>query len=144
VDHPLRQGRDLIALDQRGTPLTGPGSLDCPELLRDYAAGERFMSDAELVSAASACQARLRSQGVDLSAYDSRHSARDLEEFRQLLGERRGFWQWNVVASSYGSSRCRPGDHKLEVGSRLGAVAQVWQTNGGRVGNQLLDRHLGR
>jgi len=103
AQHPLRQGRDLIALDQRGTPLTGPGSLDCPELLRDYAAGECFMSDAELVSAASACQARLRSQGVDLSAYDSRHSARDLEEFRQLLGERRGFWQWNVVATSYGT-----------------------------------------
>ncbi len=101
--HPLRQRRDLIALDQRGTPLTGPGSLDCPELLRDYAAGERFVSDAEMVSAASACQARLRSQGADLSAYDSRHSARDLEEFRQLLGERRGFWQWNVVATSYGT-----------------------------------------
>lgn len=103
AQHPLRQSRDLIALDQRGTPLTGPGSLDCPELLRDYAAGERFQSDAELVSAASACQARLRSQGVDLSAYDSRHSARDLEELRQLLGERRGFWQWNLVATSYGT-----------------------------------------
>lgn len=103
AQHPLRQRRDLIALDQRGTPLTGPGSLDCPELMRDYAAGEHFRSDAELVSAASACQARLRSQGTDLSAYDSRHSARDLEELRQLLGERRGFWQWNVVATSYGT-----------------------------------------
>jgi pimeloyl-ACP methyl ester carboxylesterase len=103
IQHPLRQRRDLIALDQRGTPLTGPGSLDCPELLRDYAAGERFVSDAELVSAASGCQARLRSQGVDLSAYDSRHSARDLVEFRQLLGARRGFGSWNVVATSYGT-----------------------------------------
>lgn len=103
TQHPLRQSRDLIALDQRGTPLTGPGSLDCPELLRDYAAGERFVSDAELVAAASGCMARLRSQGVDLSAYDSRHSARDLEEFRQLLGARRGFGSWNVVATSYGT-----------------------------------------
>jgi pimeloyl-ACP methyl ester carboxylesterase len=103
AQHPLRQRRDLIAMDQRGTPLTGPGSLDCPELLRDYAAGERFESDAEVVAAASACQARLRSQDVDLGAYDSRHSARDLEELRQRLGERRGFWQWNVVATSYGT-----------------------------------------
>lgn len=101
--HPLRQRRDLIALDQRGTALTGPGSLDCPELLRDYAAGERFASDADMVSSASACQTRLRSQGVDLGAYDSQHSARDLEEFRVLLGERRGFRQWNVAATSYGT-----------------------------------------
>lgn len=101
--HPLRQRRDLIALDQRGTPLTGPGSLDCPELLRDYAAGERFQSAAEVVAAASVCQARLRRDGVDLAAYDSRHSARDLEELRQLLGDRQGYRQWNIVATSYGT-----------------------------------------
>jgi pimeloyl-ACP methyl ester carboxylesterase len=103
TQHPLRQQRDLIVLDQRGTPLAAPGSLDCPELRRDYAAGERFVSDVELVSAALACQARLRGHGVDLSAYDSRHSARDLDEFRQLLDARRGFGPWNVVATSYGT-----------------------------------------
>lgn len=103
AQHPLRQGRDLIVLEQRGTPLTGPGSLDCPELMPDYAAGERFEAEEEVVAAAAACRSRLRSVGVDLSAYDSRHSARDTEEFRILLGERRGFRQWNVVATSYGT-----------------------------------------
>ncbi len=101
--HPLRQRRDLIALDQRGTPLTGPGSLDCPELLPDYAAGERFESEDEVTAAAARCRDRLAGQGVDLSAYDSRHSARDLEELRLLLGALRGFRQWNIVATSYGT-----------------------------------------
>lgn len=103
AQHPLRQRRDLIVLDQRGTPLTGPGSLDCPELMPDYAAGERFEAEEEVVAAAAACRSRLRGAGVDLSAYDSRHSARDLEEFRILLGGLRGFRQWNVVATSYGT-----------------------------------------
>lgn len=99
----MRQRRDLIVLEQRGTPLTEPGSLDCPELMPDDAAGERFEAEEEVVSAAAACRSRLRSSGVDLGACDSRHSARDLEEFRILLGGRRGFRQWNVVATSCGT-----------------------------------------
>jgi len=80
-----------------------PGSLDCPESLPDCAAGERFRSATAVTSAASACRDRLRSQAIDLGAYDSRLSARDLKELRQLLGERRGFRQSNVVATSYGA-----------------------------------------
>lgn len=99
--HPRRQGRDINALDYRGTPLTGPGSLDCQEPLRDYAASKSFLPDADLMSAVSACKTRKLSLGADLGADDNRRGAYDLEELRHLLGERRGLWQWNNVTTSY-------------------------------------------
>ena len=100
---PLRQARDVIVMTQRGTDLTTPQSLDCRELALDFAGGERFATDQAVVDAAKSCRDRLVSAGVKLGSYTTKEIARDMEDLRLLLGKQRGFTQWNVVGSSYGS-----------------------------------------
>ncbi len=100
---PLRQQRDVIVMTQRGTDLTTPQSLDCSELVLDFAAGERFVSEDAVVNAAAACRDRLVAAGAKLGAYTTQVIARDMEDLRVLLGAERGFKQWNIVGSSYGS-----------------------------------------
>ncbi len=100
---PLRQQRDVIVMTQRGTDLTTPQSLDCSELVLDFAAGERFASEDAVVNAAAACRDRLVAAGAKLGAYTTQVIARDMEDLRVLLGAQRGFQQWNLVGSSYGS-----------------------------------------
>ena len=101
--YPLRETRDLIVLDQRGAELTLPQSLDCAELDINFLAGERFESTADIVAKATKCSARLQAAGANLASYDTQTIARDLDELRQLLGKARGFTQWNIVGTSFGS-----------------------------------------
>ena len=100
---PLRQKRDVIVMTQRGTDLTTPQSLDCSELVLDFAGGERFASEDAVLQAARACRDRLVAAGAKLGSYTTQVIARDMEELRVLLGAKRGFNQWNLVGSSYGS-----------------------------------------
>jgi pimeloyl-ACP methyl ester carboxylesterase len=100
---PLRQSRDVIVMTQRGTDLTTPLSLDCNELELDFAAGERFASEDAVLQAARACRDRLVAAGVKPGSYTTQAIARDMEDLRVLLGAKRGFTQWNLVGSSYGS-----------------------------------------
>jgi D-alanyl-D-alanine carboxypeptidase len=100
---PLRQKRDVIVMTQRGTDLTAPQSLDCQELALDFASGERFAAEADVVAAAKACRDRLVAAGARLGTYTTKTIARDMEDLRVLLGAERGFTQWNLVGSSYGS-----------------------------------------
>ncbi len=100
---PLRQQRDVIVMTQRGTDLTTPQSLDCNELVLDFAGGQRFASEEAVINAATACRDRLVAAGVKLSSYTTKVIARDMEDLRVLLGAQRGFKQWNLVGSSYGS-----------------------------------------
>lgn len=100
---PLRQKRDVILMTQRGTDLTTPQSLDCSELVLDFAAGARFSSEDAVVQAAQNCRDRLVAAGIKLGQYTTKAIARDMEDLRVLLGARRGFTQWNLVGSSYGS-----------------------------------------
>jgi D-alanyl-D-alanine carboxypeptidase len=100
---PLRQQRDMIVMTQRGTELTTPQSLDCNELVLDFAGGERFASEQAVIDAATACRDRLVAAGVKLGSYTTKVIARDMEDLRVLLGAQRGFKQWNLVGSSYGS-----------------------------------------
>jgi pimeloyl-ACP methyl ester carboxylesterase len=95
--------RDLILLEQRGTRYAEP-SLDCPEL--DQAYIDNWLdvqSDEEEtareVQAARQCRNRLRSEGVNLAAYNSAASAADLEALRLVLG----FEEWNLYGISYGT-----------------------------------------
>jgi pimeloyl-ACP methyl ester carboxylesterase len=99
----LRERRDIVLLDQRGTGLSKP-SLDCPELdaltidgLGRAADDRRFQ--ARVDDALLACRQRLRGAGVDLAAYHSAAIAADVEDLRRALGYRR----WNLVGLSYGS-----------------------------------------
>lgn len=100
---PLRQQRDVIVMTQRGTDLTTPQSLSCNELVLDFAAGKRFASEQAVIDAATACRDRLVAAGVKLGNYTTKTIARDMEDLRVLLGTQRGFAQWNVVGTSYGS-----------------------------------------
>jgi pimeloyl-ACP methyl ester carboxylesterase len=100
---PLRQSRDVIVMTQRGTDLTTPLSLNCSELDLDFAAGARFASEDAVLQAARACRDRLVAAGVKPGSYTTRANARDMEDLRVLLGAQRGFTQWNLVGSSYGS-----------------------------------------
>lgn len=100
---PLRQNRDVIVMTQRGTDLTTPLSLDCSELALDFAGGERFPSEDAVLQAARDCRDRLVAAGVKPGSYTTHAIARDMEDLRVLLGAQRGFKQWNLVGSSYGS-----------------------------------------
>jgi D-alanyl-D-alanine carboxypeptidase len=102
-EFPLRQKRDVIVMTQRGTDLTTPQSLDCNELELDFAGGQRFASEAAVINAATTCRDRLVAEGAKLGTYTTQVIARDMEDLRVLLGAQRGFKQWNVVGSSYGS-----------------------------------------
>jgi pimeloyl-ACP methyl ester carboxylesterase len=97
---PLRRNRDTILVNYRGFEGTQPASLDCPELATPTGG---FSSQAEALAATRACRGRLEAAGVDISAYTTKAVARDMEDLRILLGRERGFLQWNVVGSSYGT-----------------------------------------
>ncbi len=96
----LRAASDVIALDQRGTGLSVP-RLDCPgtiEFPRDVPL-DRVRSVAGLESAARACAEGWRARGVDLSAYNTRESAEDLEDLRVSLGAEK----LRLLGGSYGT-----------------------------------------
>ena len=98
---PLRENRDLIFFDQRGTGYSDPEF--CPELYSVFSASFRGLPPLERtasqVRALQDCRSRMVKQGIDFSAYNSRTSAKDLEDIRRALG----FNQWNLFSVSYGT-----------------------------------------
>jgi len=103
LSSPILDQRDLILFDQRGVGHSLP-SLACPEIRsarlealtpgKDPEAARRAM-----LESARACAARLRKDGVDLEAYNTEESARDLADLRRVLG----IPQWNLYGISYGT-----------------------------------------
>jgi pimeloyl-ACP methyl ester carboxylesterase len=96
----LRRVADVVVLDQRGTGLSVP-RLDCPGGF-SFAADsvlDRARALAALEAAARACSQRWRAEGVDLSAYNARESAEDLEDLRVALGASR----LQLLAGSWGT-----------------------------------------
>ena len=97
--------RDVIVLGLRGTGRTGP-DLDCPEMTdpRIWAGAgsdprEREAKERTLIAATVACRDKLRAEGVDLTAYNSREAAADIAELRRSLG----IENWSLYGISYGS-----------------------------------------
>ncbi|MEO8397752.1 MAG: alpha/beta fold hydrolase [Chloroflexota bacterium] len=84
VNSPIRQKRDIILLDQRGTGYSQP-ALNCPPMTT--------FDDVE------ACRAQWVSAGVNLSDYNSAQSAADIADLRVALGYR----EWNLFGVSYGT-----------------------------------------
>ena len=84
---PYRDQRAIVLLEQRGTGFSEP-SLNCPE-----------MDDSQDISAVEACRDRLLADGVDLTAYNSRENAADVDALRQALG----YDQVNLYSISYGT-----------------------------------------
>lgn len=102
LDHPLRDDRDFILLDQRVVGHSEPEL--CPELsrgdmmvmARDLSAGEAM---AERLALSLACRDELLSEGVDLGSYNSDASSADLVDLRRVLG----YDSWNIYGISYGT-----------------------------------------
>lgn len=88
VEDPIRESRDIILLDQRGTGYSYP-SLSCPE-----SDGDATESDA-----VQACHDYWVDEGVNLSAYNSIQSAADVAALREALG----YDEWNLFGVSYGT-----------------------------------------
>lgn len=98
----LRERRDYVMFDQRGTGLATPAV--CPEFDAELARIEKeapapSVGTQRKRDAAVACRKQLQAQDRDPAAYTSSAIADDVEALRKALG----YTQWNVVATSYGS-----------------------------------------
>ena len=94
---PWLKKRDLIIFEQRGTRYAEP-SLNCPEVKEtNVSSAKAHLSSADArrdeIRAAKRCYDRLTALGIDLSAYNSRESAADIEDLRRALGiEKINLW----------------------------------------------------
>jgi len=98
----LRAERDLVFVDQRGTGYSGP--ISCPELFEVvnrmfYEGTPEEERREEVRREIRECRERITTSGVDLGAYHSATSARDLAELRVALG----YDEWNLYGASYGT-----------------------------------------
>jgi pimeloyl-ACP methyl ester carboxylesterase len=83
--HDIVADRDWVFYDQRGTGRSVP-ALICPR-------------EEDRIKRVSTCRDKLIREGVDLSQYNSRQSAHDIETLKKALGVK----QWNLWGTSYGS-----------------------------------------
>lgn len=96
LESPLRDEREIILFDQRGTGFSWP-NLDCPET-DAFESGEAPEGVLQ-IEAVETCRDRLRDFGVDLTAYNSAASAADVADLRVALG----IEEWNLFGISYGT-----------------------------------------
>lgn len=87
----LRRRRDVIVIDQRGVGRSTP-RLVCARELAESGAPPRRMGSAE-------CLARLKARGIDVAAFSTEETARDLVDLRRALK----LSAWNPVGASYAS-----------------------------------------
>lgn len=100
-NNPFIAERDYVTLEPRGASRSEP-ALACPEinaLKGEIAGGRAHDADAALSRAATVCRADLTKLGIDLSAYNSLETARDIEDLRVALGHQK----WNLFGHSYGT-----------------------------------------
>ena len=90
----LREGRDLLFVDQRGTGASAP--LVC--VLRDPASPQSYLDDFIPPARAAACRDSL-ARTADLTRYTSMDLAHDIEAVRQALG----YEQLDLNGGSYGT-----------------------------------------
>jgi pimeloyl-ACP methyl ester carboxylesterase len=94
----LLKSRDLIFLEERGTRYSKP-FLSCPELNDHYIAvakGEIGYSDPSWFKA---CNDRLKAQGINPNAFNTRENAADV----YFVAETLGYKQFNYYGVSYGT-----------------------------------------
>ncbi len=99
---PLHPDRDLVIFDQRGVGLSEP-ALECPEFL-DVMFDNLDQADNGEVAKGQfeslmTCRDRYQAEGINLSAFNTRQSAADVEALRVALG----YAQVNLYGGSYGS-----------------------------------------
>jgi pimeloyl-ACP methyl ester carboxylesterase len=92
----LRQKRDVLLVDLRGTGMSG--GLFCPELQGNESV-QGFLDDFLPTEKVRACRDRLKKEGVDLSWYTTDATVDDVEEVRTALG----YGPLNLMGTSYGT-----------------------------------------
>jgi len=100
-NHPLRNDRDIVLMDQRGT---GASEANCTEFGNAMFAVLRQDLDQKgeiqaMTSILSECKETIEQKNVDLAGYSSKENAADFEDLRKVLG----YDQWNLWGVSYGS-----------------------------------------
>ncbi|MCL4300336.1 MAG: alpha/beta fold hydrolase [Anaerolineae bacterium] len=103
LSSPIREERDIVIFDQRGTYYSEPNLL-CPELdelTRETLELDLSQEEADRRSMAAyqACGDRLTREGVNLAAYNSLENAADIDSIRVALG----YDQINFYGVSYGT-----------------------------------------
>ena len=93
--------RDFIVFEQRGTRYAQP-NLDCAELdsikkINSWINLSESEKTAIEVQAGLRCQSRLIAEGNNLSTYNTKTSADDIEDLRKVLGIK----QLNLLSVSY-------------------------------------------
>ena len=84
----MREFGDVIAFDQRGTGMSGFEELDCDDRYNvafDAPVDPDQAADV-IARVTRGCMDRLSESGVDVSAYNTKESAADLEDLRLALG----------------------------------------------------------
>lgn len=110
---PYREQRAIIVFDQRGTGFSEP-SLNCPEL-----------DESDDLDMVVACRDRLLAAGIDLTAYNSRENAADVEALRQALG-----YDWvNLYGISYGTRLALTVMRDYPAGIRAVVLDSVYPPN---------------
>ncbi|PKA98069.1 pimeloyl-ACP methyl ester carboxylesterase [Flavobacteriaceae bacterium MAR_2009_75] len=100
-NHPLRNDRDIVLMDQRGTGKSEANCVDLGDAIftimrqdldiyNDYKAMATIMAE---------CKETMKKGAVDLAGYNSRENAADFEDLRKALG----YKKWNLFGASYGS-----------------------------------------
>jgi pimeloyl-ACP methyl ester carboxylesterase len=114
-DNPVRQRRDLIVLNYRGTARTLPFDIDChtpgyppvlkpgdsPEILFN---SKTYPTRDQAFAASTQCVQDLRTKTDRFDLYTSDVVVEDMEDLRRLLGAKRGFRTWNLYGQSYGTN----------------------------------------
>jgi pimeloyl-ACP methyl ester carboxylesterase len=100
---PLRENRDIILLEQRGTRFTEPALLgeEIDSALRS-GWGTRLNGEPDpqaITAALTTIIHSIEKDGVDLSGYTTKESAADIADLRQLMGIK----SWNLYGASYGA-----------------------------------------
>ncbi len=100
-NHPLRNDRDIVLMDQRGT---GASEANCIEIgdAMFAIARQDLDNDGEIMALKailSECKETMKHDGIDLAGYTSEENAADFEDLRKALG----YEKWNLFGGSYGS-----------------------------------------
>ena len=100
-NHLLRNDRDIVLMDQRGTGASEANCIDMGKAI--FAIGRQDLGPKEelwaLDSIFNQCKEAVNKKGVDLAGYTSQENAADFEALRKDLE----YEQWNLLGASYGS-----------------------------------------
>jgi len=100
-NHPLRNDRDIVLMDQRGTGVSEANCTDMGDAI--FAIVRRDLSYEKELRALDSifndCKVNLDQKRIDLAGYTSKENAADFEDLRKVLG----YKKWNLFGASYGT-----------------------------------------